>query len=76
MADFMRMKYEKPKLKQSKTANQLGYSTSTLQRYRPDIDMLSPYQNQPTKTKKQQKRPQILNLTTIHIVTPMLKDLV
>ena len=32
MADFMRMKYENPKLKQSEIANQLGYSTSTLQR--------------------------------------------
>ena len=42
MADFMRMKYENPKLKQSEIANQLGYSTSTLQRYRNDINMLSP----------------------------------
>ena len=29
MADFMLKKYENPKLKQSETANQLGYSTST-----------------------------------------------
>ena len=36
MADFMRMKYENPKLKQSEIANQLGYSSSTLQRYRND----------------------------------------
>ena len=32
IADFMRVKYEKPKMKQSEIANQLGYSTSTLQR--------------------------------------------
>ena len=32
MADFMRMKYENPKLKQSEIANHLGYSSSTLQR--------------------------------------------
>ena len=29
LVDFMRMKYENPKLKQSQMANQLGYSTST-----------------------------------------------
>ena len=32
MADFMRVKYGNPKMKQSKIANQLGYSSSTLQR--------------------------------------------
>ena len=32
MADFMRMKYENPKLMQSEIANQLGYSSSPLQR--------------------------------------------
>ena len=36
MTDFKRMKNENPKLKQSPIANQLGYSTSTLQRYRND----------------------------------------
>ena len=29
----MRMKNKNPKMKQSEIANQLGYSTSTLQRY-------------------------------------------
>ena len=43
MADFMRVKYENPKMKQSEIANQLSYSTSTLRRYRNDINMLSPY---------------------------------
>ena len=32
MADFMWMKNENPKTKQFETANQLTYSTSTLQR--------------------------------------------
>ena len=40
MADFMRIKNENPKLKQSETANQSGYSSSTLQGYRNDINML------------------------------------
>ena len=42
MADFMRIKYENPKMRQSEIANQLGYSTTTLQRFRNDINMLSP----------------------------------
>ena len=32
MADFMRVKYENPKMKQSEIANQLGVSSSTIQR--------------------------------------------
>ena len=31
MADFMRVKYENPKMKQSEIANQLGMSSSTVQ---------------------------------------------
>ena len=55
MADFMRVKYENPKLNQSQLANQLGDSTSNLQRYRNDINMLSPYRIQPNNTKKRAK---------------------
>ena len=43
MADFMRMKYEAPKLKQFEIPKQSGYSSSILQTYTNDIDMLSPY---------------------------------
>ena len=52
MADFMRMKFENPKLMQSQIANQLGYSTSILQRYRNEINMVSPYKINPTNTNK------------------------
>ena len=52
MADFMRVKNENPKLKQSEIANKLGLSSSTLQRYRNDINMLSPYGIQPNITNK------------------------
>ena len=55
MADFMRIKYENPKIKQSEVANQLGRSTSTLQRYRNDINILSPYRIQPNNTNKRIK---------------------
>ena len=42
ITDFMRVEYENPKMKQFETANQLGKSSSTLQTYRNDINMLSP----------------------------------
>ena len=38
----MRVKYENPKLEQSEITNQIYYSTSTLQRYRNDKNMVSP----------------------------------
>ena len=56
MADFMRLKYENPKMKQSEIANQLSLSSSTLQRYRNDISMLSPYRINPNNTNKRSKK--------------------
>ena len=56
MADFMRVKYKNPKLKQSQTANQLDYSTSTLKRYRNDINMVSPYRINPNYSNKRTKK--------------------
>ena len=56
MAGFMRVKHLNPKLKQSQISNQLGYQTSTLQRYRDDINMFSPYGIQPNNTKKRTKK--------------------
>ena len=52
MAVSMRVKCENPKMKQSQIANQIGLSTSTLQRYRNDIYiyMLSPYRINPNNT--------------------------
>ena len=52
MADFMRVKYENPKMKQTEIANQLSMSSLTLQRYRNDIIMLSPYKINPNNTIK------------------------
>ena len=57
MPDFMRIKYENPRLEQSEVANHLGYSTSTLQRYINDIYMLSPYKIQPNNTNKRTRKP-------------------
>ena len=55
-ADFMQVKYENPQMKQSEIANDLHYSTSTLQRYRNDINMLSPYRIEASYTNKQRKK--------------------
>ena len=56
MANFMRVEYENPKMKQSEIANQLGMSSSTLQRYRNDIIMLSIYRYNPNNTNKRTKK--------------------
>ena len=59
MADFMKVKYENPKMKQSEIANQLGMSSSTLQRYRNDVNMLSPYRITTNNVKKRSKKAKI-----------------
>ena len=56
MADFMRLKYENPKMRQSEIANQLGLSFSTIQRYRNDINILSPYRIQSNNINKRRKK--------------------
>ena len=56
IADFMRTKYENPKLKQSEIANQLGLSSSTLQRYKNDMNMLSRYRINANNTNKPTKK--------------------
>ena len=59
MNDFMYMKYQNPKLKQSELANNLNMSSSTIQRYRNDINMLSPYRISPNNVKKRTKKAKI-----------------
>ena len=56
MADFMRLKYENPKKKQPEITNQLSSSSSTIQRYRNDINMLSPYRIQSNNINKRIKK--------------------
>ena len=43
-------------MKQSEIANHLGMSSSTVQRYRNDINMLSPYRINPNNTNKRTKK--------------------
>ena len=56
MADFMKLKYENPKMKQSEIANQLSLSSSTIQRYQNDINMQSPYRINSNNVKKRSKK--------------------
>ena len=65
MADFMKVKYENPKMKQSEIDNQLGMSSSTLQRYRNDINMLSPYRINPNNVKKRPKKAEIDDISDL-----------
>ena len=59
MNGFMNIKYQNPKMKQSEIANQLNMSTSTIQRQRNDINMLSPYRINPNNVKKRPKKAKI-----------------
>ena len=61
MNDFMNIKYQNPKMTQSEISSQLNMSPSTIQRYRKDINMLSPYRISPKNVKKQQKKVKIDN---------------
>ena len=59
MNDFMNIKYQNPKMKQSEIAHQLNMSTSTIQRQRNDVNMLSPYRINPNNVKKRAKKAKI-----------------
>ena len=59
MNDFMHIKYQNPKMRQSEIANHLNMPSSTLQRYRNDINMLSPYRISPNNVKKRPKKAKI-----------------
>ena len=59
MNDFMNIKYQNPKMTQSEISSQLNMSSSTIKRYRNDINMLSPYRNNPNNVKKRSKKPKI-----------------
>ena len=56
MNDFMHVKFQNPRMKESERANRLNMSSSTLQRYRNDINMLSLYRINPNNVKQQSKK--------------------
>ena len=59
MTDFMYIKYQNRNMKQSGIANHLNLSSSSLQRYRNDINMFSPYRINPNNVKKRSKEAKI-----------------
>ena len=59
MNDFMNIKYQNPKMKQSEIASQLKMSTSSIQRQRNNVNMLSPYRINSNNVKKQSKKGKI-----------------
>ena len=61
MNDFMNIKYQIPKMTQSEITSKLNMSSSTIQRYRNDLNMLSPYKINPNNVKKQRKKTKIDN---------------
>ena len=61
----MYIKYQNPKMKQSEIANNLNMSSSTLQRYRNDVNMLSPYRINPNNVKKRTKKPKIDDISDL-----------
>ena len=56
MNDFMIIKYQNPKMTQSEISSQLNMSSSTIKRYRNDINMLSSYRISPNNAKKRPKK--------------------
>ena len=61
MNDFMNIKYQNPKMTQSEISSQLNMSSSTIKRYRNDINMLSPYRISPNNVKKRSEKAKIDN---------------
>ena len=59
MNDFMNIKYQNPKMTQSEISSQLNMSSSTIKRYRNDINMLSPYRISVNNVKKRTKKAKI-----------------
>ena len=59
MNDFMNIKYQNPKMTQSEISSQLNMSSSTIKRYRNDINKISPYRINPNNAKKRQKKVKI-----------------
>ena len=56
MNDFIYIKYQDPKMKQSQIADHLNLSSSTVQSYRNDINMRSPHRINANNTNKRTKK--------------------
>ena len=59
MLDFMEIRSNNRRMTQKEICNQLGFSDSTIKRYRNDINMDSPYSRNKYKKKTTKKTPDI-----------------
>ena len=59
MNDIMNIRYHNPKMSQSEISSQLNMSPSTIQRYKNDINMISPYRINQNNVKKRSKKAKI-----------------
>ena len=75
MAKIIQIKVENPKIKQSETADQLGYSSSTLTRYRNDMLWFYRLEYNKITIINAQKRLQLQLLTKIHLVNTNINEL-
>ena len=75
LARLMDIKNVNSRLRQDQTAKELGCSSSTLQRYRRDLNMLSPYRIPSNNINKKKQEFPNTNLDNIHIVNITSKDL-
>ena len=75
MNDFKNIKYNNPKMTQSEISSQLNMSSSTIQRYRNDINMLSPYRINPNNVKKRPKKAKINDIDDLKRVQLTSNDL-
>ena len=57
MLDFMEIRSNNPRLTQKQICNHLGFSDSTIRRYRDDINMDSPYNRNNNKKKRPKQLP-------------------
>ena len=64
LCKFMQMKSNEPRITQKQICNQLGFSDSTIKRYRNDKNMLSPYRIQPIITNNRSKKVLNTNIDT------------
>ena len=61
IAEFMEIKSNNPKLKQSEIAKLLDLSSSTIQRYKKEIKMLSPYRIPPSSKTNRTRKQKLVN---------------
>ena len=74
MLDFMEIRSNSPRMTQKQICNQLGFSDSTIKRYRNDNNMDSPYNRNNYKKEKTKKTPDITTETNKKVIDESSKN--